>query len=67
MKNKIQIPKGWYVVRNGSRIRNGDRFKKMNGHWSKTSDAGRKIEHGGSPFYDNQLEYAGIYIRRKSP
>lgn len=60
----VKIPKGWYIVRNRTRIHKGDRFKKQNGHWSKTSDAGRKVCRGEIPYYEEHPQYAGIYIRR---
>ncbi len=61
-----KCPKGWRIVRNGARIRKGDRFMAQIGKWSETSDAGRKIQHGQIPYYSEYPEYAGIYIRRKS-
>lgn len=65
MSTKLKIPFGFRVVRNGAKIREGDRFKKQNGCWSKTSDAGRAVRKGGIPSYPEAPQYAGIYIRRK--
>lgn len=64
MSAKMKIPSGFRIVRNGAKICRGDRFKKQNGHWSKTSDAGRKVCKGGIPSYPEAPQYAGIYIRR---
>lgn len=63
MKTKLRIPKGYRVLRVGEIRRRGDRFKKANGCWSKTSDYGSKVIRG-VPCMNEYPEYAGIYIRK---
>lgn len=63
MNKLLKIPRDWRILSVGEIRRKGDRFKKENGRWSKTSDYGSKVRRG-TPSYAKYPEYAGIYIRR---
>lgn len=63
MKPKLKIPKNHRILRIGEIRRHGDRFKRCDGKWVKTSDYGSKVREG-FPCFPEYPEYAGVYIRK---